>query len=265
MQQTSEATQMAADYLACLGNELAAGSSETLVRYLQAMAKFYRYSFYNCCLIAVQRPNATRVAGYKRWKEMGRHVRAGEKGIMILAPCLRRPTAIDPEGDADSVVTSFTTTYVWDIKQTDGEPLPEFAKVTGDVGDYLARLKGLVLKSGIGFAYADDLEGALGISHGGDITLLRGLDPAEELHTLAHELGHELLHRGSRRIETTRQVREVEAEAVAYVVSRACGLDTNTASSDYLRLYGGDETLLGQSLLYIQRVSSEILDYVIGG
>ncbi|MCZ7579740.1 MAG: ArdC-like ssDNA-binding domain-containing protein [Fimbriimonadaceae bacterium] len=84
MQKTSEATQMAADYLACLGNELAAGSSETLVRYLQAMAKFYRYSFYNCCLIAVQRPNATRVAGYKRWKEMGRHVRAGEKGIMIL-------------------------------------------------------------------------------------------------------------------------------------------------------------------------------------
>lgn len=83
---------------------------------------------------------------------------------------------------------------------------------------------------------------------------------AEEFSTLSHELAHELMHRGERRIETNRQIRELEAEAVAYVVTQACGLNNGTASWDYIRLYGGDEKLLSQSLALIQCTAAELIN-----
>jgi hypothetical protein len=78
--------------------------------------------------------------------------------------------------------------------------------------------------------------------------LLPDLSPAEHLATLAHECAHEMLHRGERRKETTHTVRETEAEAVAFVVCAAIGLDVNTASSDYVQLHGGDKATLAESL-----------------
>ena len=85
------------------------------------------------------------------------------------------------------------------------------------------------------------------------------MQPAEEFSTLTHEIAHEMLHRGDRRTLTTKQVRETEAEAVAFVVCQALGLDTGTASADYIQLWHGDADLLRESLEVVQRTSTVIL------
>ena len=92
--------------------------------------------------------------------------------------------------------------------------------------------------------------------------LLPDLSPAEHLATLAHECAHEMLHRGERRRQTTNTVRETEAEAVAFVVCGAIGLDVNTASSDYVQLHGGDTSTLADSLAVIQQTASVILQAI---
>lgn len=266
MTTTNKAAALAATFLDRLATDLAQGNSETLTQYLATMARFHRYSYCNNLLIFFQKPEAQRVAGFATWKKMGRWVKPGEKGIAILAPSLRKVRSNDDESDDNAiiheVVASFITVYVFDVAQTDGEPLPAFQHVTGDVGCHLARLKDMVLDKGIGLAYTADLGGALGISHGKAITILSGLEPAQELQTLAHELAHELLHRGDRRSETTRNMRELEAEAVAYVVTCACGLDNVYASWDYIRLYEGNVKLLSESLQHIHGAATEILDYL---
>jgi hypothetical protein len=99
----------------------------------------------------------------------------------------------------------------------------------------------------------------MGMSYGGKIVLLTGQSKAEEFSTLVHELAHEMLHKAVRRISTTKTVRETEAEAVAFVVSSAVGLQTGTASADYIQLYHGDAALFTESLERIQKASAIIL------
>lgn len=106
---------------------------------------------------------------------------------------------------------------------------------------------------------------AKGISCGGAITILPGVEAGEEFAVLVHEYAHEKLHRGARRAATTRTIRETEAEAVAYVVSQAIGLDAGTASADYIQLYDGDKETLAESLMLIQRTGAEIIGAVAGG
>src|SRR5213078_1525728 len=88
--------------------------------------------------------------------------------------------------------------------------------------------------------YSERIAPAKGLSFGGKITLLAGMQPAEEFSTLVHEIAHEMLHRGERRTLTTKQVRETEAEAVAFVVCQSIGLETGTASADYIRRWNGE-------------------------
>jgi IrrE N-terminal-like domain len=97
------------------------------------------------------------------------------------------------------------------------------------------------------------------MSSGGRIILLPRQPPAEEFSTLAHELAHELLHRGDRRASTSRRVRETEAEATAFVVCHAIGLETGSAACDYIQLWTGDAQLLTESLAYIRQAASQIL------
>jgi hypothetical protein len=248
-----------------LMNMIEQGHSEALVRYLAAMSRFHRYSFHNCMLIYTQQPAATRVAGFHAWRKLGRFVCKGEKGIQILAPMVFKS-----EADANAQPSQepkprlgFKAAYVFDLSQTDGDPLPRLSSVAGDPQAHLASLKALVTAKAIALDYSESIRPALGCSAGGAITLLPGLSSAQEFSVLTHELAHEMLHQGTARAATTRTVRELEAEAVAFVVSQAVGLETGTAASDYIQLYSGDKTALAASLGAIQETAVAILRAVL--
>ena len=247
-------TTDALDTLAALLDE---GHSGELTALLTTMARFHRYSWHNVCLIASQRPTATRVAGFHTWRTVGRFVRKGEKGIAILAPIVGRR---EPESASEHArtVLGFRAAYVFDVEQTDGEPLPQPSEAGGDPGAATAALKTAISGQGIALESVDDLGGALGTSSGGCIRLLVGLSPAMEFTTLVHEYAHELLHRADDR-PVSRDTRELEAEAVAFVVGGAVGLATADASRDYIHLYRGDREALAGSLERIQRAASVIL------
>ena len=108
-------------------------------------------------------------------------------------------------------------------------------------------------------SYSERIAPAKGLCHGGKITLLSGMKPAEEFSTLIHEIAHEMLHRGDRRTLTTKKVGETEAEAVAFVVGKAIGLETGTASTDYIQLWHGDANLLRESLEAVQQTAAMVL------
>ncbi|MFC1636455.1 DUF1738 domain-containing protein, partial [Planctomycetota bacterium] len=157
---------------------------------------------------------------------------------------------------------AFKTAYVFDISQTDGKPLPEFARVNGDPGVYTERLREYITSKGIMLEYSDAIGSAEGVSAGGLIKLKKGLTAAEELSVLTHEAAHEILHKDRENMPKDKKIRETEAEAVAFVVCHGVGLDTNSASSDYIQLYNGDKETLMESLERIQRTAVEILGAV---
>ncbi|HEX4772235.1 MAG TPA: ArdC family protein [Bryobacteraceae bacterium] len=267
MNTQTRSSELAANALTILASALEAGDSQALTKYLSVMSRFRAYSWNNCLLISLQRPTATRVAGFHTWLKLGRHVRKGEKGIAILAPVLFRPAnSQQQEAEADQPssfplqrVVAFRTAYVFDVAQTEGEILPEFASVNGDPAEKIDSLKAFVCSRGILLDYDSGIAPALGVSRGGSITLLPGLAAAQEFSTLAHECAHELLHRNERRPQTNKTIRETEAEAVAFVVCQAIGLDTNTAAADYIKLYNGDKATLSNSLQFIQSTAIDML------
>ena len=244
-----------------------ASKSQKLMEYLKAMGRFHNYSLGNAILIGFQKPDATRVAGFRAWQKLGRHVKRNEKGIAIMAPIVwrRKVTPADDEDEEErkeETALAFKTAYVFDISQTDGKPLPEFARVKGDPGIYTERLRQYVTSKGIVLEYSHAIGSAEGVSAGGLIKLKKGLTAAEEFSVLAHEAAHEMLHTEKNNRPKYKKVRETEAEAVAFVVCHGVGLDVNTASSDYIQLYDGDKETLSQSLERIQRTAAEILGAV---
>jgi hypothetical protein len=265
LEEINTRTKEAADFLVAA---LESGHSEVLAAYLGAMAKFHTYSFGNIMLIARQKPDATNVAGLRTWNSLGRFVKRGEKGIFILAPMIGKRSTKDvateePSEDATTdgqrTLCGFRAVYVFDRSQTEGKDLPTLTEVQGDVSGYRERLVKFVEAHGISLNYSDKIGPAKGLSYGGKITLLSGMQPAEEFSTLAHEIGHELLHRGERRTLTTKQVRETEAEAVAFVVCQAVGLETGSSSADHIALWHGDASLLRESLEAVQQTAAVIL------
>lgn len=240
---------------------LDAGHSETLNAYLKAIGRFHRYSLHNAMLIALQKPNASHVAGFRTWNEFGRYVKKGEKGIVILAPVLRRKEERNEElTESTSAVAGFRPAYVFDIAQTDGKELPTIGTVQGDPKDCTVRLQAFAKSQGISLEYSDQIAPTRGVSYGGKVVLLLGQTPAEEFSTLTHELAHELLHRGERRSATSQRIRETEAEATAFVVASAIGLDTGSASSDYIQIWNGDAAVLTESLSFIRQAASLLLE-----
>jgi len=222
-------------------------------------------------LIALQRPEASLVAGFHRWKEQGRWVKKDEKGIAILAPMIGRKKkdddsngqAIESDDTNDSqvrVVRGFRVAYVFDVEQTEGKELAEFTALNGDPGDRIAKLEQIITGRGIGLDFVETLMcGANGASFGGRIEVRASLPASQKFSTMVHEYAHELLHRGDRRTSTTKTVRETEAEAVAFVVCRSVGLECSTRASDYIQIWDGDEKVLMQSLELIRTVATSIL------
>jgi antirestriction protein ArdC len=245
--------------------QLEAGHSDALTAYLTAMSRFHNYSFGNILEIARQKPDATRVAGMYAWNQLGRRVKKGEKGIRILAPIIGFKRKPQEEAEKDltkqnvAVLVGFRNAYVFDVSQTDGAELPEHASVHGDAGENRDRLIDFIAAQGIELEFNERIAPAMGVSYGGKIILLPGQSKAEEFSTLVHELAHEMLHKADRRTTTTKVVRETEAEAIAFVVGKAVGLQTGTASADYIQLYHGNASLLAESLEVIQKASAVIL------
>jgi antirestriction protein ArdC len=264
---TEDVKTLAESALDTLATQLDAGRSTALTRYLATMARFHRYSLNNVFLIHAQRPEATRVAGFGMWRKLGRCVRRGEKGIAILLPMTYQrqkvgdAAALSTEPDsARPTLVGFKAGYVFDVSQTHGDSLPTCAEVAGDPGAHTARLKGFVMSCGISISYENaELGSAHGASLGGRILLRDDLSPAVTFSVLVHEVAHELLHKAARRAATSKTVRETEAEAVAFVVSHAIGLDTNTAASDYIQLYSGNRETLLASLEEIRQTAARIL------
>jgi antirestriction protein ArdC len=176
-EQIKDAIQQATDRLAASLHE---GHSELLRNYLQAVGRFHRYSWGNVLLIASQKPCATYVAGFHTWHKLGRFVRKGEKGILILVPILRRtcPTA-DEEQEMERVC-GFRAAYVFDVTQTGGQELPQLGVVQGNPESSLDALLRFAAEHTIAIDYSTDIAPARGVSRGGRITLLPGQSPAEE-------------------------------------------------------------------------------------
>jgi hypothetical protein len=263
---SEEALTLATSALDELAAALQEGKSQTLTQFLEIMARFPRYSFRNVMLIAAQRPDATRVAGFSAWRQLGRQVLKGERGIAIVAPMVGRKRSADERHDshvlaetADDKLFGFRIVHVFDISQTAGDEIPDLARPQGEPGDCLRRLEEAVTRLGIALEYAPLPGGSLGWSLKGAIIVQPGLEPAETFAVLAHELAHELLHKPSDRPKPSKTVRETEAEGVAHAVCHAFGIDTRKSSSDYIQLYAGGTEALSQSLQAIQTTAAQII------
>jgi N-terminal domain of anti-restriction factor ArdC/IrrE N-terminal-like domain len=240
-------------------------SQENWLNHLKTQAVFHSYSFNNCCLIINQCPDASSVAGFNAWKKLNRNVKKGEKGIRILAPMTYKD-AEDPE----LVRISFRAVAVFDVSQTEGEPLPEIAnRLEGDDNGVLAALKEFATSKGFNVVEEDLRENNGSCSYAAPITIT--LNPNRSLlqqaKTLAHELGHALLHCGENYTgHDAKSSMELEAESVAFVVLQHFGIDSGDHSFGYISHWaatGADlEPVIAQlkeSGARIQKATNEII------
>ncbi|MEK6676768.1 MAG: ArdC-like ssDNA-binding domain-containing protein [Planctomycetota bacterium] len=245
-------------------------ASETFKEYLDVQARFHKYSWCNSLLILSQRPDATRVAGFQTWKKLGRHVCKGEHGIMIFAPCPFHKEKSDDSGESETIDgIFFKPVYVFDLAQTDGKELPnvDCPIVDSDGSELLNALERVAGKRGIAVKYDATLTGsAFGYATDkGESIVIDDTHPTgQRAKTLAHELAHCALHFGKTDKSTplTRNMAELEAESIAYVVCRHFGLDTTVRSSAYIALWQGDAKALRASLERIASTARTIIDDV---
>ena len=262
-------------------------TGDKYAQYLQTMSKFHRYSFNNTLLIAMQRPDATLVTGYRNWQSMGRQVKKGEKGITILAPApikrKREQEILDqnhmPLLDADGkpkteevevVIPRFKPTTVFDISQTDGEPIETLApeELTEAVADYDLFMKAITAVSPVPIRFDEIAGEAKGYYHSGDkeIVIQKGMSESQTIKTAIHETGHARLHdkdiMEEQGIEKDRLTKEVEAESVAYCVCSAFGVDTSEYSFPYIAGWssGRDMKELKASMDIIRKTAGEMID-----
>lgn len=221
---------------------------------------FHPYSLGNLLLIWFQRPEASLCAGFHQWKKVRRWVKAGEKGIAILAPLLvkhkvERPD--DPDGDRFDLL-GFKTVYVFDYSQTDGEPL--------DLGQKAMSGRTDVTLDGIMAAFpeyswtlTDEARMANGSTDGKMIEITRRPDPRNMISTAFHELGHAILgHAGQHNPPLSRNQKETEAEAVSYLVGGIVGI-TNEDAGKYIGQWDGDRAALVTSGHRILKAAEAIL------
>ena len=219
---------------------------------LAVAARFHDYSFANSRLIWMQALargfTPSRVAGYRRWQELERHVRKGERGLQILAPVIRKVELED--GEEERRVVGYRVVHVFDIAQTDGEPLPEVTAqlVQGDLPSHWGKVSELITDAGFDLQVAD--LGRLGEANGvtdwtrRDVVVRASLPGAQRFKTAIHELAHIRLHEpNSDGRPSCRGVVEVEAESVAYMVCAGLGIDSAGYSLPYVASWsGGDLT-----------------------
>jgi hypothetical protein len=242
-------------------------SSEAWHDYLAFQSRFHRYSYGNVLLIAAQRADATKVAGFRSWQRVNRFVRRGEKAIWILAPMIGRAASGTRHGETDDqerVISGFRYVPVFDVSQTVGEDLPAMCHKLSGADDSGAYDRFVAVATTIGFRvvdhrFTDTTNGDCSRAHR-RIRIEAGNTPAQRVKTLVHEIAHALLH------ETVedRALAELEAESTAYVVCRAIGMDTGDYSFGYVATWaGGGEAamaLIKSSCGRIQTAAATILE-----
>lgn len=268
MQKTEERLQKALELLE--NGVKAILDSENYCQYLRVMAKFYRYSFTNSILIFLQRPDATFVAGFNDWqRKFKRYVKKGEHGIRIIAPCrvkAKVDSGSDEEDQTQITHLFFKTAVVFDIKQTDGEPLPLITvqELEGKLDGYDALFGALQKVAQFPVVFEEIQVGALGCcSHvEKQITVKPGMSEVQTIKTTLHEMSHAILH-GSEN-DRGRAAMELEAESVAFTVCSHFGIDTSDYSFNYLAAWSPDTQLkeFKKSLRIIQETSMLLIDQI---
>ena len=268
--------------------------SERYKEYLRVMSRFHNYSFNNTLLIAMQKPDASLVAGFSSWKNThGRNVKRGEKGIKILAPSpykiRREMEKIDPQTqqpvigkdgkpvteEREITIPAYKVVSVFDVSQTEGRELPDIAvdELTGDVDRYKDFFAALEQTSPVPIGF-ENIEGN---SHGyyhleeKRIAIQEGMSELQTLKTAIHEIAHAKLHdidlnapKEDLADRPDRRTREVQAESVAYTVCQHYGLDTSDYSFGYVAGWSSGRELseLKSSLETIRRAAAEIIDSI---
>ena len=242
--------------------------SQSFAAYLATMAKFHQYSAGNILLITLQAPEASRVAGYQRWKQLGRQVKLGEKGIKILVPHVKKQTD-EETGEEERIVRGFGLGTVFDIKQTDGKPLPEppvarEIRESTDAGMVLfGHLMRFVEGEGV-TVEREELEHGHGYYAPNErrIALGNHLEGDQRTKTLAHEAVHYVAdHRGW----TSREDAETVAESAAFVVLNHYGIDTSGYSFAYVANWAQDRAVVKRNLEAIQRTAHAVIAGMEGG
>ena len=276
MMKREDAMKVAEQKLQDLAHALEQGRSQVLEDYLTAVARLHKYSFRNLMLITSQCPEAVHVAGFHTWRSMDRTVKKGESGIAILAPLTRRANTEDrttanigaradgPETKTEdtSDPMGYRVVYVFDISQTEGKDFSPVTPIANSEAHALKELESVYEQLGITLETKTLGWGTDGVSQIGRVLIQEGLSEAARFATLAHELAHELLHseQDRRSGQLAKRQMEVEAEAVAFVVCTANGIDCRDQSRDYIHLYNGDAKLLLKSMNRIQQTAAKILD-----
>ena len=256
--------------------------SESYKNCLRYMSKFTNYSAGNCILIMLQKPDASLVAAFGKWKELGRTINKGEKGIAILAPMsfkskeLKEQPVKDSSGnqmynddgsekkekvEVEQTSIGFKKVYVFDVSQTSGDPIPEYVhELNEDIEDenVEAVINAVQDITGIPVDFEDIKSGAKGYYSYAEqrIVIQENLSGAQAVKTAIHECAHALLHDPDKKLptmNTSRSDKEVQAESVAYIVASRYGLDTSDYSFPYLASWSQ-----GKQLEQLNRFLNEI-------
>ena len=223
--------------------------SDQYRKYLQVMSRFTNYSLNNCILIFQQKPDAQLVAGYQAWKtKFKRNVKRGEKGIRILAPIRKPVKKQEDDEEPEEEVVRFRKVCVFDLSQTEGEPLPSFMidHIEGSVDDYEDFLEQLELLAPVPvrFSYLENNVHGYYSNAEKEIVLNADMTQLQTVKTLIHEIAHSYLHDTPEAMtELSRARKEIEAESVAYILCRHYGLDTGEYSFRYLAGYSSSQEL----------------------
>ena len=268
--------------------------SERYREYLRVMSKFHNYSFNNTLLIAMQKPDASLVAGFSAWKNnFGRNVIKGQKGIKIIAPSpykvKQEMKKIDPHTqqpiigkdgkpvteEKEITIPAYTVVSVFDVSQTEGRELPDIAvnELTGDVERYRDFFAALEKTSPVPIGFEQIPGSSHGYYHLEDkrIAIDEGMSEIQTLKTAIHEIAHAKLHdidlnapENEQQPRIDRRTREVEAESVAYTVCQHYGLDTSDYSFGYVAGWSSGRELseLKSSLETIRSAAAEIINSI---
>ena len=220
--------------------------SERWESWLRSLSKFHDYSLGNTILIAMQMPTATHVASFRGWKrDFNRYVRKGERGIEILVPMLVQDRDEEAQDEERRRLVGFRVGHVFDVSQTEGDPLPTLVDEVADgVERYAAVMEAVRAVSAYPVELVADLpEGTKGFFRRGELIAIReGMSEGQTVKTALHELAHSRLHDGDPEGMPDRSMREVQAESVAYAVSAALGLDTSGYSFGYVASWAVGKT-----------------------